>query len=127
MKHKLILTLAAVALALPLQARTWTSANGENQFEGNYVSSTETTVTVTKNGRQRTFKLDLLSEDDKKWIVENKELLAKEAKEKAEKGSLDDQKIGKKLVSMKVAKTDEDVNTVLLTGFYHAYGPINNY
>ncbi|RLC51167.1 MAG: hypothetical protein DRH79_06590, partial [Candidatus Cloacimonadota bacterium] len=35
--------------------------------------------------------------------------------------------IGKKLVSMNVAKTDEDVNTVLLTGFYHAYGPINNY
>lgn len=37
------------------------------------------------------------------------------------------QKIGKKLVSMNVAETDEDVNTVLLTGFYHAYGPINNY
>jgi len=35
--------------------------------------------------------------------------------------------IGKKLVSMNVAKCDEDVNTVLLTGFYHAYGPINNY
>ncbi|MCF7792756.1 MAG: 3-hydroxyacyl-CoA dehydrogenase family protein [Candidatus Cloacimonetes bacterium] len=35
--------------------------------------------------------------------------------------------IGKKLVSMNIAKTDEDVNTVLLTGFYHAYGPINNY
>ena len=35
--------------------------------------------------------------------------------------------IGKKLVNMNVARTDEDVNTVLLTGFYHAYGPINNY
>jgi len=35
--------------------------------------------------------------------------------------------IGRKLVTMNVAKCDEDVNTVLLTGFYHAYGPINNY
>ncbi len=35
--------------------------------------------------------------------------------------------IGKKLVADKVAHSDEDVNTVLLTGFFHAYGPINGY
>lgn len=35
--------------------------------------------------------------------------------------------IGKKMVADKVANSDEDVNTVLLTGFYHAYGPINDY
>lgn len=35
--------------------------------------------------------------------------------------------IGLKLVTDKVALNDNDVNTVLLTGFYHAYGPINNY
>ncbi len=35
--------------------------------------------------------------------------------------------IGKKLVSNCVAKTEQDVNTVMLTGFFHAYGPINNY
>jgi len=35
--------------------------------------------------------------------------------------------IGKKLVADKVARKEEDVNTVLLTGFYHAYGPINDY
>ena len=35
--------------------------------------------------------------------------------------------IGKKLVADKVANNDDDVNTVLLTGFYHAYGPINDY
>ena len=35
--------------------------------------------------------------------------------------------IGKFLVSSKVANSDDDVNTVMLTGFYHAYGPINNY
>ncbi|MCJ7680066.1 MAG: 3-hydroxyacyl-CoA dehydrogenase family protein [Candidatus Aminicenantes bacterium] len=35
--------------------------------------------------------------------------------------------IGKKLVADGVAHTEDDVNTVLLTGFFHAYGPINNY
>jgi 3-hydroxyacyl-CoA dehydrogenase len=35
--------------------------------------------------------------------------------------------IGKKLVQDRVARSEADVNTVLLTGFYHAYGPINPY
>jgi len=35
--------------------------------------------------------------------------------------------IGLKLVSDNVAKNEEDVNKVLLTGFYHAYGPINDF
>lgn len=35
--------------------------------------------------------------------------------------------IGFGLVRDRVADRDEDVNIVLLTGFYHAYGPINNY
>lgn len=35
--------------------------------------------------------------------------------------------IGLKLVADKVAYSENDVNTVLLTGFFHAYGPINEY
>ena len=35
--------------------------------------------------------------------------------------------IGHLLVDSNVANSEEDVNTVMLTGFYHAYGPINNY
>ena len=35
--------------------------------------------------------------------------------------------ISLKLVSDNVAQKEDDVNTVLLTGFYHAYGPINDY
>ncbi len=35
--------------------------------------------------------------------------------------------IGSALVSSGVAASENDVNTVLLTGFFHAYGPINNY
>jgi 3-hydroxyacyl-CoA dehydrogenase len=34
---------------------------------------------------------------------------------------------GKLLVEKKVAGSTGDVNTVLLTGFYHAYGPVNEY
>ena len=35
--------------------------------------------------------------------------------------------IALKLISDGVALNEKDVNTVLLTGFFHAYGPINNY
>lgn len=35
--------------------------------------------------------------------------------------------IGQKLVDTKVAKSADDVNAVLLNGFYHLYGPINDY
>ncbi len=35
--------------------------------------------------------------------------------------------IALELVKSGVAKTEQDVNTVLLTGFYHVYGPINEY
>ena len=36
-------------------------------------------------------------------------------------------KIAEKLVSDEVALSDKDVNTILKRGFFHAYGPINNY
>ena len=35
--------------------------------------------------------------------------------------------IGKKLVADNVAHNEDDVNTVMLTGFFHAYGPVNEY
>ncbi len=36
-------------------------------------------------------------------------------------------KIGQKLVDTNVAHNADDVNTVLMTGFFHAYGPINDF
>ena len=41
--------------------------------------------------------------------------------------ALNSREIARKLVSDGVAQSENDVNTVLLTGFFHAYGPINNY
>lgn len=35
--------------------------------------------------------------------------------------------IGRQLVNTGVANNEADVNTVMLTGFFHAYGPINDY
>ena len=35
--------------------------------------------------------------------------------------------IGEKLVSDEVANEIDHVNTVMLTGFFHAYGPVNNF
>ena len=35
--------------------------------------------------------------------------------------------IGLKLVEDKIAESERDVNSVLSSGFYHAYGPINEY
>jgi len=40
---------------------------------------------------------------------------------------LNSKNIGQKLVSNGISDNEENVNTVMLTGFFHAYGPINNY
>ncbi len=45
----------------------------------------------------------------------------------AKKHNTRSNEIGKQLVNTGVALNDDDVNTVMLTGFFHAYGPINNY
>ena len=47
--------------------------------------------------------------------------------ELAKKYHLRSNEIGLKLVADKVANSKEDVNTVMLTGFFHAYGPVNDY
>jgi 3-hydroxyacyl-CoA dehydrogenase len=47
--------------------------------------------------------------------------------ELAERYGSRSKQISLKLVADNVAGNEDDVNTVLLTGFYHSYGPINNY
>lgn len=41
--------------------------------------------------------------------------------------ALNSRETARKLVNDGVANNEKDVNTVLLTGFFHAYGPINDY
>lgn len=73
--HPKLFFLAGLATALsvgPLTARVWTSADGENTFDGDYQSFDPDggRVTVTmKNGRSISFSLDKLSKDDQEWIA----------------------------------------------------------
>ena len=86
MKKTILLTIASLALAGTSLARTWTSADGSKTFSGDLVSCDETSVTVKRGFKELTFKLELLSEADRKWAkaeavkiaaaVENKEAAA---------------------------------------------------
>jgi len=60
-------------LTILLQARTWTSADGKT-LEAEFLSSTETEVTLKRlsDNKQFTLPLSRLSEDDQKFISEKK-------------------------------------------------------
>jgi 3-hydroxyacyl-CoA dehydrogenase len=45
----------------------------------------------------------------------------------AKEYQINSKNIGLNLVKNGIADNEENVNTVMLTGFFHAYGPINNY
>lgn len=94
MKKTLTLALASTLVLGSLYARTWTSSDGNKTFTGDYVSHTDTTVTVRKSGKLKTFKQSLLSEDDRKWISEQK---PEEKPSEDAAASNDPGKIGKKL------------------------------
>ncbi|NWK57457.1 hypothetical protein HW115_17705 [Verrucomicrobiaceae bacterium N1E253] len=117
-------TITAITLALTVasaQARTWTSADGAKTFEGEYVSHTDLSVTVIKNGRKVTFKQDLISEADRTWIKEE----AKKAAEATEEStSLDDQVIGKKIKGKTVRTGDKKFiteDTTKVPQYYFLY------
>ncbi|BDS06717.1 hypothetical protein NT6N_17570 [Oceaniferula spumae] len=128
MKRKFILSLTTPLLAVVMlasaHARIWTSADGSKTFEGNYVSSTDTTVTVLKSGREVTFKLDLISEADRTFVKEEAERLAKAEADKANQKTLADQPVGKKLMGKTVkvvGKKFETVDTTKVPEYYMVY------
>ena len=75
MKRTLSLIAILGLITSSLHARTWTNADGSKTFEGKYLSSTTTTVKVLKNGKSLTVQLDLLSQEDKKWVATEVERL----------------------------------------------------
>jgi 3-hydroxyacyl-CoA dehydrogenase len=79
----------------------------------------------------RPWKIINFSKDKKEEMLKNyfNELGGMQTKgaELAIKYHLRSNEIGLKLVADKVANSKEDVNTVMLTGFFHAYGPVNDY
>lgn len=103
MNPKLLLFAASLALIGqgPLTARTWTSADGSKTFEGELRALSEKAKTVTvlmEGGKLRTFKISLLSEEDRNFLKKegHKIILAASAGEGAD-NTLQDQKIGKNL------------------------------
>ncbi|MBK9291702.1 MAG: 3-hydroxyacyl-CoA dehydrogenase family protein [Bacteroidetes bacterium] len=62
----------------------------------------------------------------RKWFDALKALGARGARLAVSYGRNSDA-TGRKLVSDGVALNTDDVNTVMLTGFFHAYGPVNEY
>jgi 3-hydroxyacyl-CoA dehydrogenase len=60
------------------------------------------------------------------WFSGLKSLNSPAAKMAVEYG-LNSDAIGRKLVADGVAFNENDVNTVMLTGFFHAYGPVNSF
>jgi hypothetical protein len=103
MNLKILLFTASLALVGqgPLAARTWTSADGSQTFEGELRALSERTKTVTvlmEGGKLRTFAIRLLSETDRNFLKTegHKILLAASAGEGAD-DDLQDHKISKNL------------------------------
>ena len=64
------------------EVRKWTSSDGSRTFEGKVVKYTGKKVTIARPGETpKTFLVELFSEEDKKWMEENKDELKKAAPE----------------------------------------------
>ena len=103
MNPKILLFAASLALLGqgPLVARTWTSGDGSKTFEGELRALSERAKTVTvlmEGGKLRTFKISLLSEEDRNFLRKegHKIILAASAGKGAD-NTLQEQKIGKNL------------------------------
>ncbi|MDG2488697.1 MAG: hypothetical protein P8M65_13380 [Roseibacillus sp.] len=103
MNPKILLFAASLALLGqgPLAARTWTSGDGSKTFEGELRALSERAKTVTvlmEGGKLRTFKISLLSEEDRNFLRKegHKIILAASAGKGAD-NTLQEQKIGKNL------------------------------
>ncbi len=67
----LFLLSATCFLVAPLRARIWTSADGTNKIEAEFISASEGKVTFQKPGGNRiTFALDKLWAEDQAWVKE---------------------------------------------------------
>ena len=100
LKHLLHVGIVALLGVGAVSARTWTSANGKNSFEGELKSFDKENNTVTivyRNGRTVTFGTQKLSEADRTFLEENGKAAADAADPVDVEAALKEQKIGKPL------------------------------
>lgn len=96
---RFLLPVLAIGMMTSAHARTWTSSDGEQHFAGIYLSSDDSSVTVSMAGKDASFKLELLSQEDRDWVkAEEKRLTEAEKKVAPENATLADQYMGKKLM-----------------------------
>ena len=105
MKKTILLSIATLALVGSSPARTWTSADGSKTFEGDLVSCDDTSVTVKRGFKEMTFKLELISEEDRTWAKAEAVKLAAAAENKAAAADFAESDFGKAL--KKLQKFDE--------------------
>lgn len=107
MKLRFTITISALALAMAGSglARTWTSADGKNTFEGEFVSATDSNVTVKRANGKVTFAIAKLSDDDQAFIQEQVAAAAEEAAAKAESEKLKEAAVPKAIMG-KMVKLD---------------------
>ncbi len=127
MKHTFtsLLLAAGIFAVSPVDARTWTSADGTSTFTGKFVSYDEAAaqVTVTRGFRDVTFGIHKLSEADREWLK------AEQAKAKgagaASAKQLAAQKIGARLREGVLSKLDggkfADYTMTAATEYYLVY------
>lgn len=105
-KYTIKLGVLLLAMAGVCSARTWTSADGKNTFEGELVSATESKVTVKRSNGKITFDISKLSEADKEFIKEETARMAAAAAAKEASEKLKDAPIPKAL-SRKLVKLND--------------------
>ena len=111
LKHLLHVGIVALLGVGAVSARTWTSANGKNSFEGELKSFDKENNTVTivyRNGRTVTFGTQKLSEADRTFLEENGKAAADAADPVDVEAALKEQKIGKPLAKKGILSRLED-------------------
>ena len=107
MKRKMTIGALALAMAATSYARTWTSADGKNSFEADFISAEGEFVTVNKSGKKMKFSISKLAAEDQEWIKEELERQEAAAAAKERSDKLKDSKVPKALAK-KLVRLDSE-------------------
>ena len=108
------LMLTVILLTQHSEARTWTSADGEKTFEGEYISSTSKSVTLIKGKRKTSIRISRLSTADQAWI--NQEQLRDTSPLKKKSAQpISKQVVGKRLINQTFRATEKRFVTQNIT------------
>jgi len=105
MKKLLLLGLIAALISGPVFARTWKSADGSKTFEGNlrsYDKNRGMVSVVTKDGKLLNFSQDILSGEDREFLLSQEAAKSGSAQPGDLTAELEKTKVGKQMASAKL-------------------------